>query len=169
MSFSSQSQPVFQSRGDIVLSGHLKKLKTLKKKYFVLRAETIGYPACLEYYDNKKKHDNGQPPKRSISVRSCFNINKRRDTKHKHVIALYTKDDCFCLVLENETDLNEWYHKLLLLQNGEQQDGEQPRPTFGTYILQHSLSLIVTIFYFYHFYYFFRTCLASQHAEKGTW
>ncbi|KAJ8687318.1 hypothetical protein QAD02_023112 [Eretmocerus hayati] len=114
----------------VVLAAHLKKLKTLKKKYFVLRAEAPGRPACLEYYDSKKKYDARQPPKRSISVRSCFNINRRRDTKHKHVIALYTKDDCFCLVLDNEKDLEEWLNALLLLQIGDQPDGEQPRPTF---------------------------------------
>jgi insulin receptor substrate 1 len=120
-----------QSPGAVVLAAHIKKLKTLKKKFFVLRAEAPGHPACLEYYDSKKKYDSRQPPKRIISVPSCFNINKRRDTKHKHVIALYTKDDCFCLVLDNERDLDDWLNALLLLQNGDQPDGEQPRPTFG--------------------------------------
>ncbi|XP_058807269.1 insulin receptor substrate 1-like isoform X2 [Phymastichus coffea] len=126
----SSPAPPSQSPGAVVLQAHLKKLKTLKKKYFVLRAEASGHPACLEYYDSKKKYDAKHPPKRSISVRSCFNINKRRDTKHKHVIALYTKDDCFCLMLDNERDLDEWLKALLLLQNGDQPDGEQPRPTF---------------------------------------
>lgn len=120
-----------QSQGAVVLAAHLKKLKTLKKKFFVLRSEAAGQPACLEYYDSRKKYEQRQPPKRSISVRSCFNINRRRDTKHKHVVALYTKDDCFCLVLDNERDLDEWLNALLLLQRGDQTDGEQPRPTFG--------------------------------------
>ncbi|XP_029162678.1 insulin receptor substrate 1 isoform X2 [Nylanderia fulva] len=118
------------SGGPVVRCGHLKKLKTMKKKYFVLRGEAPGCLACLEYYDSKKKFDNRQPPKRSILLHSCFNINKRGDTKHKHVIALYTKDECFCLILDNEKELDEWLKAMLRLQSGDVPDGEQPRPTF---------------------------------------
>ncbi|XP_051170656.1 insulin receptor substrate 1-B isoform X2 [Leptopilina boulardi] len=118
------------STGNVIRSGHLRKLKTLKKKYFVLREEAPGCPACLEYYDSKKKFENRQPPKRQISLHSCFNINKRGDIKQKNVIALYTKDECFCLVLDSEKDLGDWLNSMLLLQNGGQPDGEQPRPTF---------------------------------------
>ncbi|XP_019883278.1 insulin receptor substrate 1 isoform X4 [Camponotus floridanus] len=118
------------SGGPVILCGHLKKLKTMKKKYFVLRGEAPGYLACLEYYDTKKKFDNRQSPKRSILLHSCFNINKRGDTKHKHVIALYTKDECFCLILDTEKELDEWLEAMLRLQSGDVPDGEQPRPTF---------------------------------------
>ncbi|XP_068980821.1 insulin receptor substrate 1 isoform X3 [Bombus flavifrons] len=121
---------VSPSGGPVVLSGHVKKLKTQKKKFFVLRGEAPGYPACLEYYDSKKKFENRQPPKRSILLNSCFNINRRMDTKHKHVIALYTKDECFCLILESEKELDEWLKAMLLLQSGDVADGEQPRPIF---------------------------------------
>ncbi|XP_076240891.1 insulin receptor substrate 1 chico isoform X2 [Calliopsis andreniformis] len=120
---------VSPSGGPVVLCGHVKKLKTQRKKYFVLRGEAPGYPACLEYYDNKKKFENRQPPKRSIMLDSCFNINKRVDTKYKHVIALYTKDECFCLIFENEKELDVWL-KAMLLQSGNVPDGEQLRPTF---------------------------------------
>ncbi|XP_012531445.1 insulin receptor substrate 1 isoform X4 [Monomorium pharaonis] len=116
--------------GPVIRCGHLKKLKTMKKKYFVLRGESPGCLACLEYYDSKKKFENRQPPKRSILLHSCFNINKRGDTKHKHVIALYTKDECFCLILDNEKELDEWLKAMLRLQSGDVPDGEQPRPTF---------------------------------------
>ncbi|XP_017877175.1 insulin receptor substrate 1-B isoform X1 [Ceratina calcarata] len=121
---------VSPSGGPVVLCGHVKKLKTQKKKFFVLRGEAPGFPACLEYYDSKKKYENKQPPKRSILLDSCFNINKRVDTKHKHVIALYTKDECFCLILESEKELDEWLKAMLLLQSGDVADGEQPRPIF---------------------------------------
>ncbi|KAG7189001.1 hypothetical protein KM043_008595 [Ampulex compressa] len=121
---------VSPSGGPVVRCGHLKKLKTQKKKFFVLRGEAPGYPVCLEYYDSKKKFENKQLPKRSILLHSCFNINKRMDTKHKHVIALYTKDECFCVILENEKELDEWLNAMLLLQSGDVLDGEQPRPTF---------------------------------------
>lgn len=116
----------------VVRAGYLKKLKTFKKKYFVLRAEAPESSARLEYYDSEKKFNNGQAPKRSIPLKTCFNINKRGDTKHKHVIALYTKDDCFCIVLESEEELEAWLKALLSLQHGEEAaDGETPRPTFG--------------------------------------
>lgn len=124
--------------GPVILSGHLKKLKTMKKKYFVLRGEAPGHLACLEYYDTKKKFDNRQPPKRSILLHSCFNINKRGDTKHKHVIALYTKDECFCLILDSEKELDEWLGAMLRLQSGDVPDGEQPRPTFGKFLMHFS-------------------------------
>ncbi|KZC12692.1 Insulin receptor substrate 1-B [Dufourea novaeangliae] len=121
---------VSPSGGPVVRCGHVKKLKTQKKKFFVLRGEAPGFPPCLEYYDSKKKFDNRQPPKRSILLDSCFNINKHMDTKHKHVIALYTKAECFCLILENEKELDEWLNEMLLLQGGDLADGEQPRPIF---------------------------------------
>nr|XP_033328229.1 insulin receptor substrate 1 isoform X2 [Megalopta genalis] len=121
---------VSPSGGPVVRCGHVKKLKTQKKKFFILRGEAPGFPACLEYHDSKKKFESGQPPKRSILLNGCFNINKRVGTKHKHVIALYTKDECFCLMLENEKELNEWLKDMLLLQSGDVPDGEQPRPIF---------------------------------------
>ncbi|XP_034946851.1 insulin receptor substrate 1-like isoform X2 [Chelonus insularis] len=133
---SSSKGQITPSSGPIVRCGHLRKcgslisgLKPLKKKYFVLRGETPGHPACLEYYDNKKKFDNKQPPKRSITMRSCYNINRKNDSKHKHVIALYTKDDCFSLILDNDKEVEEWLTAMLLL-SGDVPDGEQPRPTF---------------------------------------
>lgn len=132
---------VSPSGGPVVLSGHVKKLKTQKKKFFVLRGEAPGYPACLEYYDSKKKFENRQPPKRSILLNSCFNINRRMDTKHKHVIALYTKDECFCLILESEKELDEWLKAMLLLQSGDVADGEQPRPIFGNALSWFELEL----------------------------
>lgn len=118
--------------GEVVRVGYLKKLKTMRKKFFVLRAESLEASARLEYYDNEKKYRQNQNPKRSIPLKACFNINKRVDTKHKYVIALYTKDDCFCVVLESERELEEWLKCLLSLQRGEDvMDGEPPKPTFG--------------------------------------
>lgn len=67
---------------------------------------------------------------RSITLNTCFNINKRSDTKQKHVIALYTKNDCFCIKLESEEELEEWLKELLTLQT-DVPDGEHPKPTFG--------------------------------------
>lgn len=116
----------------IVLSGYLKKLKTSRKKWFVLRADTRESPARLDYYDSEKKFLAGVRPKRSIMLKTCFNINKRTDTKYKHVIALYTKVDCFCVVLDSEEDLDTWLKPMLTFQHGEDVcDGDDIRPTFG--------------------------------------
>ncbi|XP_060522880.1 insulin receptor substrate 2-B isoform X2 [Cylas formicarius] len=119
------------SSGGILRTAVLKKMKTSRKKYFVLRAETPDCLARLEYYDSEKKFRSGLPPKRSIPLKTCFNINKRTDTKHKHVIALYTKDDCFCIVLDSEEDLQSWLKDLLTLQHGEEMPpGQILKPKF---------------------------------------
>lgn len=107
-------------------------MQTNKKKYFVLRCESADYPARLEYYDNEKKFKAHQEPKRSISLKACFNINRRIDLKPKYVVALYTRDDCFCIVLESEEERESWLKALWALQDGDDvTDGETPKPVFG--------------------------------------
>lgn len=121
---------------NVVLHGYHRKLKTNKKKYFVVYGDTPEKNARLEYFDSEKKFkqswlkSSSVQAKRSIVLRSCFNINKRHDIK-KHVIALYTKDDCFCIVFDSEEELNRWLRTLLSLQRGEESEGDPPRPTFG--------------------------------------
>lgn len=118
--------------GGVVRSGYLKKLKTSRKKWFVLRGDTRESPARLDYYDSEKKFLAGVRPKRSIMLKTCFNINRRTDTKYKHVIALYTKVDCFCVVLDSEEELDAWLKPMLSFQHGEDVcDGEILKPTFG--------------------------------------
>nr|CAD7259244.1 unnamed protein product [Timema shepardi] len=141
-------------RDDVIKMGYLKKwkvgnnvtqnFKTLRKKFFVLRADpsdSSDSSARLEYYDSEKKWKSHHAPKRTIRLKTCFNINRRLDKKHKHVIALYTKDDCFCLVLESEEDLEAWLKALLSLQHGEEiPDGEQPKPTFVQFLMTMSIT-----------------------------
>lgn len=122
------------ARGEVVRAGLLRKLKTTRKKWFVLRAETSESSARIEYYDSEKKFKNGVSPKRSIPLKTCFNINKRTDTKYKHVIALYTKDDCFCIILDSEDEQDAWLKDILSLLHGEETPaGEQPRRWFGKF------------------------------------
>ncbi|PNF28092.1 hypothetical protein B7P43_G12254 [Cryptotermes secundus] len=123
--------------GEIVKMGYLRKLKgglllqTMKKRFFILRGDSSEASARLEYYEDEKKWKKNHSPRRAISLKTCFNINRRQDTKHKHVIALYTKDDCFGLVLDSEEELEDWLKALLSLQYGEDiVDGEEPKPTF---------------------------------------
>lgn len=116
----------------VVLQGYLKKLKTMKKKYFVLLNDNSDKPARLEYYDSEKKfRTRFGHPKRSIILKSCFHISRRLDTKQKFVIALYTKDDSFCLVLETENDLNKWLKALLALHRIDDAEVDAPRTNFG--------------------------------------
>lgn len=118
----------------VVLQGYLKKLKTMKKKYFVLLSDSGEKSARLEYYDSEKKfRSRFGHPKRSIVLKSCFHINRRLDTKQKFVIALYTRDDSFCIVLENENELNKWLKALLTLHREEEAEVDLPRTNFGEY------------------------------------
>uniref|UniRef100_A0A667YX52 Insulin receptor substrate 4a n=1 Tax=Myripristis murdjan TaxID=586833 RepID=A0A667YX52_9TELE len=81
--------------------GYLRKQKHGHKRFFVLRAASQLGPSRLEYYDSEKKFRN--------SLRSCFTVNKRADSKNKHLIALYTKDEYFAIVAENEQEQEDWY------------------------------------------------------------
>ena len=103
----------------------------MKKKYFVLREESITGPARLEYYDTEKKFSNGVLPKRSIVLKTCLNISKKSDSKHKFVIALYAKEDCFQIICDAEVEQNEWLAAMTDLQNEAFEDGQIPRPLFG--------------------------------------
>ncbi|XP_033249748.1 insulin receptor substrate 1 isoform X2 [Drosophila miranda] len=100
----------------LVLSGYQKKLKTMKKKFFVLYEKTNNAAARLEYYDTEKKFMQRAEPKRVIYLSSCFNINPRFDTKHRFVIVLSSREGGFGIVLETENDLRKWLEKLLFLQ-----------------------------------------------------
>ncbi|XP_060098203.1 insulin receptor substrate 1 [Heteronotia binoei] len=103
---------------DVRKVGYLRKPKSMHKRFFVLRATSESGPARLEYYENEKKwrHKSGAP-KRSIPLESCFNINKRADSKNKHLVALYTKDEHFAIAADSEPEQESWYQALLQLHN----------------------------------------------------
>ncbi|XP_042864175.1 insulin receptor substrate 2-like isoform X11 [Penaeus japonicus] len=104
---------------------------TMKKKYFVLRRETgPDSPARLEYYDSEKKFKSGAQPKKPIILRTCFSINRKKDPKHSHVIALYTNHDSVSMAAESESEFNDW---LGLLQHYMHQAGSdgQSRKLYG--------------------------------------
>ncbi|KAH8410609.1 hypothetical protein KR009_006636 [Drosophila setifemur] len=100
----------------MVLSGYHKKLKTMKKKFFVLYEETCNAEARLQYYDTEKKFLQKSEPKKIIYLKNCFNINACSDTKHRYVIVLSTRESGFGIVLESDNDLHKWLDKLLFLQ-----------------------------------------------------
>lgn len=116
----------------VCLQGYLKKQKTMKKKYFVLVSNNGEKPARLEYYDSEKKfRARFGHPKRSIVLKSCFHISQRLDTKQKFVIALYTREDSFCIVMENECEMSKWLDALQTLRQHEESEVDLPRTTFG--------------------------------------
>ncbi|KAJ3585077.1 hypothetical protein NHX12_013799 [Muraenolepis orangiensis] len=110
---------------DIRKCGYLRKQKHGHKRFFVLRAASHLGPSRLEYYDSEKKFRNSvrsaaaatassgavapSPPKRVIYLYQCFTVNKRADSKNKHLIALYTKDEYFAIVAESEQEQEDWY------------------------------------------------------------
>ncbi|XP_035611438.1 insulin receptor substrate 2-like [Oncorhynchus keta] len=92
--------------------GYLKKQKHGHKRFFVLKEPGEGFPARLEYYESEKKWKNKSAAKRVIPLDCCLNINKRADAKHKHLIALYTKDEYFAVAADNEKEQDNWYRVL---------------------------------------------------------
>ncbi|XP_030635558.1 insulin receptor substrate 2a [Chanos chanos] len=104
--------------------GYLKKQKHGHRRFFVLKEQSDGLPARLEYYENEKKWKNKSAAKRVISLDSCLSINKRADAKYKHLIALYTKDEYFAVAAENEQEQESWYRVLTdLMSEGKVYDG----------------------------------------------
>lgn len=120
---------------------HKKNGKT--QKYFVIFDDAPEKPGTgrLEYFDNEKKFKSAMAKsktggitneKRSIILCTCFNINRRFDTKYRNVIGLYRKDDTFSIMAKDETECNTWLKQMLILQRGKESvDADQPRPTFG--------------------------------------
>lgn len=93
-------------------TGYLRKQKHGHRRFFVLQEASEGSPARLEYYESEKKWRNKSAAKRVITLDSCLCVNKRADAKHKHLIALYTKDEYFAVAADNEVEQESWYRVL---------------------------------------------------------
>ncbi|XP_005945332.1 insulin receptor substrate 1-B [Haplochromis burtoni] len=105
------------SHEDVRKSGYLRKHKSMHRRYFVLRGASERGPARLEYYESEKKFRGKAPvPKKVVALETCFNINKRADSKNKHMIVLYTRAESFAVAAENEADQDEWYQAMVELQ-----------------------------------------------------
>jgi len=105
--------------------------QTNKKKLFVLREESSSGPARLEYFDNEKKFKTGVSAKRIIVLKNCFSINAKSDPRHRHAVILYTKDDCFGVAFDSDTDCQEWLSLMLDLRSQSIEDSTLTRPLFG--------------------------------------
>uniref|UniRef100_A0A8C2QDR0 Insulin receptor substrate 4 n=1 Tax=Cricetulus griseus TaxID=10029 RepID=A0A8C2QDR0_CRIGR len=139
---------------EVCKRGYLRKQKHGHRRYFVLKLETADAPARLEYYENAKKFRlsvraaaaaaaaaaSGAavpaliPPRRVITLYQCFSVSQRADARYRHLIALFTQDEYFAMVAENESEQESWYLLLsrLILESkrrrcgllGAQPDGE---------------------------------------------
>ncbi|XP_027888371.1 insulin receptor substrate 1-B [Xiphophorus couchianus] len=106
-----------QNYEDVQKSGYLRKHKSMHRRFFVLKAASEHGPARLEYYENEKKFRSKSPvPKKVLNLETCFNINKRADSKNKHMIVLYTRSESFAIAADSEEVQNEWYQAMLDLQ-----------------------------------------------------
>ena len=106
-------------------------LQKMSKKFFVLHSTSSSGPARFDYYDNEKKFKGNNPPKKSIHLHTCFNINKKVDSKHKFGISIFLGTECFAVAAESEPDQDDWLGLLLKFQNEYLLDGEAPKTHYG--------------------------------------
>ncbi|XP_010831106.1 PREDICTED: insulin receptor substrate 4, partial [Bison bison bison] len=98
-------------------------------RYFVLKLETADAPARLEYYENARKFRHSVraaaaaaaaaasgatvpaliAPRRVITLYQCFSVSQRADARYPHLIALFTQNEYFAMVAENESEQESWY------------------------------------------------------------
>ncbi|XP_062901568.1 insulin receptor substrate 1-B [Mobula hypostoma] len=118
---------------DVRKVGYLRKPKSMHKRFFVLRAPSELGPARLDYYENEKKwRHKASAPKRSVHLESCFNINKRADSKNKYLVALYTKDEYLAMAADCESEQDSWYQALLELHSKGKLTGEEREAAAGS-------------------------------------
>ncbi|KAM7045994.1 insulin receptor substrate 4 [Molossus nigricans] len=114
---------------EVCKRGYLRKQKHGHRRYFVLKLETADAPARLEYYENARKFRHSVraaaaaaaaaasgaaapvliPPRRVITLYQCFSVSQRADARYQHLIALFTQDEYFAMVAENELEQESWY------------------------------------------------------------
>ncbi|XP_041094168.1 insulin receptor substrate 1-like [Polyodon spathula] len=112
-----ENQAPDQFHDDVRKWGYLRKQKSMHKRYFVLRGASERGPARLEYYENEKKFRAKAPvPKKTLNLETCFNINKRADSKNKHLIVVYTREESFCIAADSEEEQDGWYEAMVTLQ-----------------------------------------------------
>ncbi|XP_067903332.1 insulin receptor substrate 2-A-like [Heterodontus francisci] len=103
---------------DVKKYGYMRKQKHGHKRFFVLKGQSHLGPARLEYYDSEKKWRNrSNAPKRVILLYQCFTVSRRADAKSKYLVALYTKDEYFAMVAENDQEQESWYLAISELMN----------------------------------------------------
>ncbi|XP_042542657.1 insulin receptor substrate 1-like [Dipodomys spectabilis] len=104
---------------DVWLCGHLRKQKSQRLRFFVLRAN----PPRLECYESEKKFlaaaaaadPAARParPRRCVSLEGACTISKRSDARQRHLIVVYTGDSSLGVAAASEAEQQAWYSALL--------------------------------------------------------
>ncbi|EDL19247.1 insulin receptor substrate 3 [Mus musculus] len=98
---------------DVRLCGHLRKQKSQRRRFFVLRAD----PPRLECYESEKKFlaSGCRPPRprRTVSLEGACTISKRADARQRHLIVIYTSDSSLGVAAASEAEQQAWYSALL--------------------------------------------------------
>ncbi|XP_066868241.1 insulin receptor substrate 1-like [Kogia breviceps] len=117
---------------DVRLCGHLRKQKSQRRRFFVLRA----YPQRLECYESEKKFRAGRaPPKFSVSLEGACTISKRVDARQRHLIVLYTRDRSLGVAAASEAEQQAWYSALLQARAAAAAAGPDSHEDPGAWIL----------------------------------
>ena len=98
----------------LIKEGYITKLRSKKRRYFVLYTENEHEFARLDYYENDKRFKACPAAyKRSILLKDCFGVIKKYDPRFKKseifVFAIYTRDDCFSLMFDSQDEMNCWF------------------------------------------------------------
>ncbi len=67
----------------------------------------------LSYYDSEKKFranpdSSSQAPRRTILLKHVWNVHHKFDAKHRFVMAIYTREEMFATICDDEESLNSW-------------------------------------------------------------
>ncbi|XP_075703475.1 insulin receptor substrate 1-like [Rhinoderma darwinii] len=104
---------------DVKKCGYLRKQKSMRRRFFVLRSPGSRGPARLEYYENEKKFrlaDGSGGPRGTVVLEEAFGVNKRTDAKRRNLLVLYTRDGGLCVSAEVEEEQEAWYRAIQELQ-----------------------------------------------------
>ncbi|KAI1289577.1 Insulin receptor substrate 2-B [Halotydeus destructor] len=149
----------------VLKQGYAKKLKTMKSRYFVLWKDSLTGDVKLEYFDSQKKYQasvnnnkasqslssslinkkkNNTNKRQPIIIKECFSINKRvTNVKNSHAIAIYTAEDCFSMLFDDEKEFSEWLDTLVQ-QKAKSNLGHNDRATSNQQLFEHVWQVEVT-------------------------
>ncbi|KAJ7313305.1 hypothetical protein JRQ81_004594 [Phrynocephalus forsythii] len=121
---------------DVRLCGYLRKQRSQRRRFFVLRGASERGPARLEYYENEKKFragggsgSGGRPPKRTFPLASALSISKRADARHRHLVVLSARHGTWGLAAESAEQQQLWFAALVELHGkGKEAAWEEGRP-----------------------------------------
>ncbi|XP_030044006.1 insulin receptor substrate 1-B [Microcaecilia unicolor] len=104
---------------DVKKCGYLRKQKSSRRRFFVLRCASALGPARLEYYESEKKFraavvggGGGVPPRRSVPLEGALAVNKRADARHRFLLVLYGRDSSFGVAADGEEEQQQWHAAL---------------------------------------------------------